>query len=107
MSELQFDLALALNEKDEGIASVCASHEEFVKCAREVAVVLATRHGHVTADMLREVLAVYDIEPQHYNAWGSVFKDSRLEWSGEFRTSRLVQGHGNQQRVWVLRRSER
>lgn len=99
-----FDAAAAQAGRDEGIARVASRNAAFMEYARRHAVVVATTRGEVTADTLREWLDGSRIVPSHFNAWGAVFSNHpRLVWSGRFRKSRLPQGHGNMQRVWVLK----
>lgn len=95
----QFDLVEALKGRDEGIARVAENNESFLAAARATARRIARRKGSVTAD---DVRAECSLEPLHPNAYGAVFKSRDFIWTGAYRRSSLVQGHGNLQRVWRL-----
>jgi hypothetical protein len=93
----QFDLTEALKAQDQGVALVAKNNAEFLDVARKTARQIAAKHGVVTADDVREVCPM---QPRHSNAWGALFRERGWRHTGEFRKSRLVQGHGNLQRVW-------
>ena len=42
------------------------------------------------------------VAPRHPNAYGSVFKNARFKFTGEYRQSELKSRHGSMQRVWRL-----
>ena len=98
-----FDAERAEEAKEAGIRRVADNNEEFLEHARIDAMLICARKGTVTADDLREVCLV---RPLHYNAWGAVFRCKDFEPTGEVRQSKLVQGHGNLQRVWRLASQE-
>ena len=100
-----FTAPTAESERRKGLERVTAAKADFIAAARAVALTVARRDGFVTADSLREECGRRGIGPgQHYNAWGAVFsRHPGLRWSGEFRVSKLPQGHQNLQRVWVVR----
>lgn len=100
VNQLNFDLLQALEARDDGIAQVAANNQEFLQAARATAAHIARTKGTVTCDDVRAVSALH---PLHSNAWGALFKCDRFEWTGEWRRSELVQGHGNLQRVWRLK----
>ena len=95
-----FDPARAARARDLGIKRVSARCGGWVARARHVARMIALERGSVTADEVRAVIYARGDKPAHHNAWGAVFRGMR--WTGEFRKSALVQGHGNLQRVWTL-----
>ena len=97
---VQFDLIEALAQRDAGIQRVADNNTDFLIEARAIARTIARRDGTVTADDVRRECALV---PLHPNAWGAVFRDDAFAWTGNYRRSALVQGHGNMQRVWVLR----
>ena len=97
--QLTFDLGAALDAKEEGIKRVCENNEEFLNIARGVAIGIARERGEVTNDDVRKACPV---QPTHHNAWGGVFRVPLFVWTGKVRTSALVQGHGNLQKVWRL-----
>jgi len=100
MNQLAFNLVEALAERDEGIRLVAENNQQFLDVARSTAKHLARWRGEVTCDDVRKVCT---IEPLHPNAWGALFKTKEWEWTGRYRKSALVQGHGNMQRVWRLK----
>lgn len=101
----QLDLLAALEARDDGIAQVANHNAPWIEVARVTARRIAAEKGEVIADDVREVLYAQDLRPDHYNAWGAVFgKGSGLRFTGRFQKSRVVQGHGNLQRVWELDR---
>ncbi len=100
MEQVEFDLQAARDARDEGIGKVASSNQEFLKHARFMAKEMAAVAGEVTADDVRRNVLLY---PLHPNAWGAVFKDKRFVWTGRYKQSAQVQGHGNMQRVWRLR----
>ena len=97
----QLDLFEAQRRKRAGIATAEEHSASWIEQARACARDLCERHGTVTADDVREVLYPLGIVPSHPNAWGAVFRKG-FRWTGERRVSRVVQGHGNLQRVWRL-----
>ena len=100
MMQQEFNLVEAIDRPDAGIRQVAENNEHFLEVARNIARSLAECRIEITADDVRKDCP---IEPLHPNAWGAVFKTNEFEWTGEYRRSALVQGHGNMQRVWMLR----
>lgn len=97
---LEFDKDKAIAARDEGIEKVASNNAEFLVAARAVAKELCVKNGDVTSDDVRKVCPVL---PTHFNAYGAVFKTPDFTFTGEYRMSTLVQGHGNMQRVWRLK----
>lgn len=97
---LNFDLDQALDARDEGIKQVEDSNPRFLRVAREVAKSIARVKGEVTADDVRKKCP---LDPLHPNAWGGLFRTKDFEYTGRERVSKLVQGHGNKQKIWRLR----
>lgn len=95
----QFDIFEARKQRDEGLKQVAANNQDFLKQARGTARLIAQTKGTVTADDVRNGCPLIPIHP---NAWGAVFKSKEFEWTGRYKQSALVQGHGNMQRVWRL-----
>lgn len=103
--QLEFDLTQARKRAEDGIQSVGQRNASWLELARSVARQIADERGTVTADDVRRVLYADGHRPNHYNAWGAVFRrGSGLRWTGRYHTSRVVIGHGNQQRIWELDR---
>lgn len=95
------DLSKALERRDEGIARVSQRNGSWVALAQATARMIALERGTVTADDVRAVLYPQGLKPKHYNAWGGVFKKG-FRWTGLYRRSAVVKGHGNMQRVWEV-----
>ena len=102
LNQLDFNLTGSITLRDQGIQQVAQNNEQFLEVARNIARSLAECRIEITADDVRKDCP---IEPLHPNAWGAVFKTNEFEWTGEYRRSALVQGHGNMQRIWRLRGS--
>lgn len=100
MNQLVFSLPEAIAQKDQGIRQVAQNNQHFLEVARDLARKLARLYGEITADDVRKQMS---LEPLHYNSWGAVFQGKEWLWTGRFRRSELVQGHGNLQRVWRLK----
>ncbi len=101
--QMAFDLPEARRQAELGIERVSQRNGAWIDRARTIARQVAADRGTVTADDVRRILYAGDDRPNHFNAWGAVFrKGSGLRWTGRYRTSRVVAGHGNQQRVWEL-----
>lgn len=99
-------LALALAERDRGIARVKSKNADWVETMRSAARMLARRKADriITADDLREWVKTHPEvgEPTHYNAYGAVFcRNPDFEFAG-YTKSVQPQGHGNIIRKWRL-----
>lgn len=101
-----FDQTEANRRKVAAMENLEDRHEDWLYFARLEAVRIARIKGRVTADDVRAELEKRNIHPKHSNAWGAVFRDKRLVWTGKFRRSALPQGKGNIQRVWRLASEE-
>ena len=99
MNQLAFNLSEAILQRDAGIQRVAENNQQFLEVAREVAKRQVHWYGEITCDDVRKACP---IDPLHPNAWGALFKTKEWEWTGRYRKSALVQGHGNMQRVWRL-----
>ena len=94
-----FDLEAARREREEGIRKAEVGNQEFLNAARALAIHICRQRGTVTMDDIRRELRV---APRHPNAYGSVFKNARFKFTGEYRQSELKSRHGSMQRVWRL-----
>lgn len=97
----QLDLLEALRLKEAGLDAAAKHNETWCQTARRVAHEICLQRGEVTADEVRCVLYPLGIKPDHYNAWGSVFRHF-FEDTGRTRVSAVPEGHGNRQRVWRI-----
>jgi len=87
--------------KDLALDGLEGKYPGFLARARHVAQSIAERQGEVTADDVREILAIpVDVHP---NVMGSVFREPRWRRIG-WRRSSQPQRHANRVGVWRLRR---
>ena len=93
----EFDREKARGARDRGIAKVAANNGEFLVEARACALDILQRQPTIVMDDVRRTCL---LSPAHHNAWGAVFKTKDFIWTGRYRQSALVQGHGNMQREW-------
>lgn len=103
----QFDLPLALAERDKGVARVKAKNADFVESARGLARIVARSKPDrtITNDDVRAALDNHSeiAKPSHYNAYGAIFcNNSDFEFVG-YTKSAQKQGHGNIIRRWRLK----
>lgn len=101
----QLDLIKAIKKKEAGMAKAAHGFDQPIGRARNVAILLAKRHGTVTADMVYEYLeerlpGVLAEIPS--NGWGSVFKSPHLKFTGQVKESEKVTRHCGLQRIWEL-----
>jgi hypothetical protein len=95
-------LALALAERDRGIAAVAGNNQTFIESARSIARMLCRQHGETNADEVRAECEKRGILPRHPNAFGAVFRSKEFIAVGDY-ISRQKQGHGNKCYRWGLR----
>ena len=98
----QFNLPLALAERDFGINAVAERNQTFLETVRGAARMICRNQGSVTADDVRKWADENGYAPSNKNCWGAVFKSPDFVAVG-FTTSRQVQGHGNRLVRWALR----
>lgn len=95
----QLDLTEGEHRRDLGIEKVTSHNGNWLATARLTAEGIARRHGKVSSDELREVLG--DHQPDHPNAYGSVFRDKRFQAIG-FKKSENPSRHAGMIRVYRL-----
>lgn len=100
MNQSNFNFQEAMTARRAGQKRVEENNKRFMSEARRVAKRISIRKGDVTADDVRREC---EFEPLKYHAWGAVFLTKNFVWTGERRRSALVQGHGNEQKVWQWR----
>lgn len=101
-----FDHALSLALKDEGMALAAEKRQELLHWVREIAVSICRQRGVVTADDVGKY--VYDkhqidIAKRLGPAMGSLFKDSRFEFTGSRVKSARKKNHAREVKVWRLK----
>lgn len=106
--QLELDLGAAREQRDLGMARAAAAgnNKALLAISREVAEEIAAKKGTVTCEDVRAALTLV---PQHHrrdsqNWMGSMFKDRRFEWTGEYVTCRIPCNHANRHKVWRLAR---
>jgi len=101
VNAVQLSLDGALKRRDLALDGLADKYPDFLALARHVAQGIAERQGEVTADDVREILAIpVDVHP---NVMGSVFREPRWRRIG-WRRSSQPQRHANRVGVWRLRR---
>ncbi len=107
-----YDPIAAQEAKREGMKQACspAYRKALLEYMRGIAVDLAVRHGEVTANDVRVVLAARygkekaDAEWKKLaNAAGSLFKGPQWRFTGQYVPSGIVSRHGAMVRVWALK----
>ena len=96
-----FNLDAGIKQRDLGIESVLSNNESFAARAREIAELICQRKGTVSIDDVREVLNEYEIEPDHCNAWGGIFRGKQWRQVG-WTKSKLISNHARCVRRWQL-----
>ena len=94
------DDAQAQSNKESALSKVASAHANWLGIARQEALAIAAVKGTVTADDVRAVLYTQGLKPDHFNAWGAVFRTDDFQFTGEYRRSAVPEGKGNMQRVW-------
>lgn len=88
--------------KEEGKASVRNANRAFVDTMREEAKIISDARGWVCSDDLRAVAKVMQLEPNHPNAWGSVFGKAGWTCIG-YMKSELPSNHSRIIAKWVAK----
>lgn len=89
-------------QKQLGLDLVENNNQVFVQTMRSKARMLARQNGSVTSDDLRAEALACDLEPEHPNAWGSIFRGP--EWEPlSFEPSTLPSNRGRIIRRWGLK----
>ena len=88
-------------QKLDGLDSVESNNKRFVRDFRELAVSLAECNGTVTSDDLRKIADKIDVQPNHCNAWGAVWRSKQFKAVG-WTQSEIPSCHGRGIRIWAL-----
>ena len=99
---IQLSLEEGRQLKDDGINSVSANNKAFLALMRAEAIRVSTQRGWVTSDDLRVYASQLNIEPNHQNAWGSVFRGPYWKVVGR-RKSAVPQAHAREIRIWAYK----
>jgi hypothetical protein len=99
-----FDAAASQEAKTAGMAQAADNKKSLLKYARKLAVEIAKEKGYVYSDLVIERLVANGISDRALgNAGGSVFVGGEFKWTGERHKSTRKIGHGNEQKVWILK----
>ena len=85
--------------KDDGMDKVISHNETWVYRMRQWARIISDLHGEVSADDIRRIAHWEDDEPDHPNAWGSLFKPREWRCIGR-KQSEWASCHGREIKVW-------
>lgn len=97
----QLDLTEGQHLRDIGIEKVAGHNTTWIETARLTAEGICRRHGQVTSDDLREVMA--GNEPDHPNAWGAVFSRCKRFKKIGYTQSRMPSRHAAVIAIWALK----
>jgi hypothetical protein len=100
-----FDNRLGEQLKFDGMAMAAQNNKHVLKLARMIAVEVATGRADRTAtadDVGKILLTRYGI-PGMGPAAGSLFKNKKWEWTGDFKKSERASNHSRLIRVWRLK----
>ena len=100
MIQTAINLTEAITLTVQGIRQVAEKHKEVLEVARNIARSLAISKYEITSDDVRRECK---LQPLHPNAWGAVFRDPAVKWTGKFSKSHIVSRHAGLQRIWRLR----
>jgi len=102
----QFNLQLGEQAKIYGMDLVEFNNQGFVFSMRKLARQMIKQCGKITCDDLRIIADKYGIEPDHPNAWGSIFKTKDFIECG-FQKSKRISNHARRIIVWTLKDNNR
>lgn len=89
--------------KDRGQGVVESNNENFVWLMRKKAELIESISGQVSIDDLRRWAAERNIEPDHCNAWGTIFKGKNWVAIGRIRSA-IPSNHARWITVWQRRK---
>jgi len=99
--QIQFDLEGAEQAKIFGMDLVEFHNENFVHAMRQLAKELIKQCGWITTDDLRKIADRYNIQPDHPNAWGVIFRGKTFKAIG-FTKSVIASNHARRITKWTL-----
>lgn len=101
--QLAFDEERGLQLKEIGMALAAENNKMLLLISREVAEKIAKEKGKVTSDDVRLYLNLRPSAKRDSNNWmGSIFRDRRFTWTGEYVRSKLPLNHAAPIKVWEL-----
>lgn len=84
--------------RDAGMSIAASNCNDWLQQARQIALMLAAKHGEVTIDQVKKIAG----EPDRPNAAGSVFKDKRFRFTGRYTQTTRLSGHARDVKIWEL-----
>jgi len=105
LSQLELDLDGGVELREEGMARAATNRQEMLELSRDVAEEIARSNGVVTSDDVRYHLNLAPSNKQSSQNWmGSMFRDPRFTWTGDYVNSKIRRNHARPIRVWRLAR---
>jgi len=89
--------------KSHGMRKAAEAAPDLLSEARDVAAAIARERGTVTIDDVRAQMGIGPGKQNGANWLGSVFRDARFAWTGQFVKARLSTSHSRMVRVWRLK----
>lgn len=100
---LIFDAEESSDRKRIGMAQAAVNRNVLLDKAREIARLLAQRHGETNSDAVSQELMQRGYPDCIGPAAGSIFKTSEWVFTGRFVNSTRITNHSRLLRVWALR----
>jgi hypothetical protein len=105
LSQLELDLDGGVELREEGMAQAATNRQEMLELSRDVAEEIARSNGVVTSDDVRYRLNLAPSNNLCSQNWmGSMFRDPRFTWTGDYVNSKIRRNHARPIRVWRLAR---
>ena len=103
MSQLELDLDGGVELREEGMARAATNQQEMLELSRDVAEEIARSNGVVTSDDVRYRLNLAPSNNLCSQNWmGSMFRDPRFTWTGDYVNSKIRRNHAAPIKVWKL-----
>ena len=99
---LKFNLRSGRSLRDEGMDRAANKRQDLLAEWRDLAVLICETVGVCTTDDLRRHFGAKAMGINEQNWMGSIFRDSRFEWTGRMQPSRIPGNHARMIKVWRL-----
>jgi hypothetical protein len=103
MMDVQLNLKLGRELRDQGMNLAAMNRQQALQFARRAAAQLARVNGTVTSDDVRRAIQLGKGRSNGQNWIGSIFKTPEFVWTGQVVQSALPGNHARLIRVWRLR----
>ena len=100
--QLIFNLRSGRSLRDAGMDRAANRRQDLLAEWREEAVLICETVGVCTTDDLRRHFGAKAMGINKQNWMGSIFRDSRFEWTGRMQPSRIPGNHARMIKVWQL-----